>query len=452
MSRTLHLNVFIHGRGHHEAAWRHPRGTSASLTDIGYYEQIARISERGKFDSVFFADHLTLGKDVAHSARGGLEPLTTLAALAQRTEHIGLIATASSTYTEPYNLARQFASLDHISNGRVGWNIVTSWLKGAAANYGDTGQIDHDERYRRAFEYLDVVTKLWDSWADDARVDDPDSGVYVDFDRVRPTAHHGTYYHVEGALNIPRSPQGYPVLVQAGSSDAGRQFAATYAEAVFTAHLEQATAVEFRTDLRRRAAALGRDPEQLAVLPGLSPAIGSTEAEAKRLWTELNELTVPEVGLAHLSARFAGADFSHLPLDERLSPDDLPDPATVQGAQSRAELIHGLVRRERPTLRALLHTLAGGRGHYITAGTPEQIADVVEEWFRNGAADGFNIMPPILPAVLEDFVDQVVPELQRRGLFRREYTADTLRGHYGLSRPENRFFGEPGLPREQTAV
>ncbi|EIE98788.1 LLM class flavin-dependent oxidoreductase [Saccharomonospora glauca] len=452
MSRTLHLNVFIHGRGHHEAAWRHPRGTTASLTDISYYERIAVLAEQGKFDSVFFADHLTVGKDIGHSARGGLEPLTTLAALARATENIGLIATASSTYTEPYNLARQFASLDHISNGRVGWNIVTSWLKGAAANFGDTGQIDHDERYRRAFEYLDVVTKLWDSWADDARVDDPASGIYVDLERVRPIEHDGHYYHVKGALNIPRSPQGRPVLVQAGSSEAGRQFAATYAEAVFTAHLEKATAVQFRTDLRQRAKAVGRDPERLLVLPGLSPAIGSTEAEAQRLWTELNELTVPEVGLAHLSARFGGADLSHLSLDERLSPDDLPDPATVQGAQSRAELIRDLVARERPTLRALLHKLAGGRGHYITAGTPEQIADVVEDWFRDGAADGFNVMPPILPAVLEDFVEQVVPELQRRGLFRREYTARTLRGHYGLPRPESRFFGSSRTSEERVAV
>ncbi|ASR36378.1 monooxygenase [Prauserella marina] len=440
MSRTLHLNVFIHGRGHHEAAWRHPRAGSAPLTDIGFYEQIAAIAERGRFDSVFFADHLAIGSEVRHAARGALEPLTLLAALARATEHIGLIATASSTYTEPYNLARQFASIDHISGGRAGWNIVTSWLKATSANFGDSAQLGHDERYDRAFEYLDVVTKLWDSWADDAHVDDRHSGTYVDADRVRAIRHSGRYYQVAGALNVPRSPQGRPLLVQAGSSDKGRQFAATYAEAVFTAHLEKATAVEFSTDLKARAAALGRDPGHVLVLPGLSPAIGSTEAEAAALWDELNALTVPEVGLGHLSARFGGADLSHLSLDERLSPGDLPDPANVEGAQSRAELIHRLVASERPTLRALLHKLAGGRGHYITAGTPEQIADVIEDWFRSGAADGFNVMPPILPAVLTDFVEQVVPILQRRGLFRREYTESTLRGHYGLSRPENRFF------------
>ncbi|MEU6644702.1 LLM class flavin-dependent oxidoreductase [Saccharomonospora sp. NPDC046836] len=446
MSRTLHLNVFIHGRGHHEAAWRHPRASTSSLTDIAYYENIAALAERGKFDSIFFADHLAIGRDVEHAARGGLEPLTTLAALARATEHIGLIATASSTYTEPYNLARQFASLDHISGGRVGWNIVTSWLKATAANYGDSTQIGHDERYDRAFEYLDVVSKLWDSWADNARVDDPAAGTYVDIARVRPIKHQGRHYQVTGALNIPRSPQGRPLLVQAGSSDKGRQFAATYAEAVFTAHLEKDTALAFSADLKARAARLGRSPDHVLVLPGLSPVIGATEAEANRLWQELNELTVPAVGLAHLSARFGGADLSHLALDERLSTTDLPDPATVQGAQSRAELIHRLVERERPTLRSLLHTLAGGRGHFVTAGTPEQIADVIEDWFCSGAADGFNIMPPILPAVLEDFVEQVVPVLQQRGLFRRDYTERTLRGHYGLPRPENQYFATPAEP------
>lgn len=451
MTRTLHLNVFINGRGHHEAAWRHPRAGTAALTDIDYYERIARTAERGKLDSIFFADHLALGGDVEYAPRGGLEPLTTLAALARSTDHIGLIATASSSYTEAYNLARQFASLDHISGGRIGWNIVTSWLQSAGANFGDAEQIDHDERYERAFEFLDVVTKLWDSWADDARIDDPASGQYADPGKVRPIEHVGRYYRVAGALNVPRPPQGHPLLVQAGSSEQGRRFAATYAEAVFTAHLEKATALEFARDLRSRAAALGRSRGDILVLPGISPAIGSTEREARQLWTELNELTVPEVGIAHLSARFGGVDLSHLDLDEKLSPDDLPDPATVQGAQSRAQLIHGLVARQRPTLRALLHTLAGGRGHFITAGTPEQIADVITDWFTSGAADGFNVMPPILPAGLDDFVDHVVPVLQGRGLFRHEYTGSTLREHYDLARPRNRFFDTRGRPHRVPA-
>ncbi|TCP47884.1 FMN-dependent oxidoreductase (nitrilotriacetate monooxygenase family) [Tamaricihabitans halophyticus] len=443
MPATMHLNLFVHGRGHHEAAWRHSRASTAPLTDIAYYVDLALIAESGKFDSVFFADHLAVGSEIAHAARGGLEPLTTLAALAVATEHIGLIATASTSYTEPYNLARQFASVDHISGGRAGWNIVTSWLQSAAANYGDQQLLGHDERYARAFEYLDVVTKLWDSWADDARIDDAAYGIYADPARVRAVAHAGEHYRVAGPLNIPRPPQGYPLLVQAGSSPEGRRFAATHAEAVFTAHLEKATAVEFARDLRARAVEAGRSPESIRVLPGLSPAIGGTEHEAQRLWQELNELTVPEVGLAHLSARFGGVDLSHLDLDERLSADDLPDPRTVQAAQSRAELILRLVRRERPTLRSLLHTLAGARGHHITAGTPEQIADVIADWFHVGAADGFNIMPPVLPSGLTDFVAEVVPLLQQKGLFRTDYSASTLRGLYGLPRPANRLFDEP---------
>ncbi|WP_369822109.1 NtaA/DmoA family FMN-dependent monooxygenase [Saccharomonospora sp. CUA-673] len=362
MSRQLHLNVFIHGRGHHEAGWRHPRAGRTALTDIAHLAEIAQIAERGTFDSVFLADHLALGSEIEHAARGGLEPLTALAALSQVTTHIGLIGTASSSYTEPYNLARQFASLDHISGGRVGWNIVTSWLRAASANFGDNDLLGHDERYGRAFEYLDVVTKLWDSWADDARVDDVESGRYVDTSQVTRIAHDGEHYRVAGPLNIPRPPQGYPLLVQAGSSEHGRRFAARYAEAVFTAHLEKATAIEFATDLKTRAKDLGRDPDHVLILPGISPAVASTEAEAEALWDELNALTVPEVGLGHLSARFGGVDLSHLDLDSRLSPDDLPDPATVQAAQSRAELIHRLVSQQRPTLRELLHQLAGAAG------------------------------------------------------------------------------------------
>lgn len=441
MPRHLHLNLFIHGRGHHEAGWRHPRATTLALTDIEYFRQLALIAEAGLFDSVFLADALALGDDVKHVAKGSLEPITTLAALATATERIGLIATASTTYTEPFNLARQFASLDHISKGRIGWNIVTSWVQGAGPNFGHDRQIEHAERYARAFEFLEVVNKLWDSWADDAVLDDRGSGRYVDTARLRRIDHQGTYQKVAGPLNLPRSPQGRPVLVQAGSSEAGRQFAAQYAEAVFTAHLEKARAIDFYRDLKKRSAALGRTPERILILPGLSPVIGSTEEEARRTWKDLNELTDVQVGLARLSNRFGGADFSHLDLDAVLSVDDFPDPRTVQAAQSRTVVITSLVARERPTLRELLHQLAGARGHFTTAGTPEQIADIIEDWFKSGAADGFNIMPPVLPALLEDFIEHVVPLLQRRGLFRREYEGRTLREHYGLERPVNQFFG-----------
>jgi FMN-dependent oxidoreductase (nitrilotriacetate monooxygenase family) len=440
MSRQLHLNLFIHGRGHHETAWRHQGSTPLALTDIKYYQQLAQIAEAARFDSIFFADALAIGKEIEHVAQGGLEPLTTLAAVATATDKIGLVATASTTYTEPYNLARQFASLDHISGGRIGWNIVTSWVPGAGRNFGYDQQIEHAERYAQAYEFLDVVTKLWDSWSDDAVLDDRRRGRYADTSLIRPINHAGTYQKVAGPLNIPRSPQGRPVFVQAGSSTTGRRFAAQYAEAIFTAHLEKSSAIEFYSDIKSQAAALGRATDQILILPGLSAFIGSTEDEARRVWTELNELSAPEVGLARLSNRFGGHDFSHLDLDKRLSVDDLPDPHQVQTAQSRAQVIASFVARERPTLRQLLHSLAGARGHFTTAGTPEQIADLIEDWFTNGAADGFNVMPPILPAQLDVFSREVIPLLRRRGLFRTDYAGDTLRDHYGLDRPDSQFF------------
>jgi FMN-dependent oxidoreductase (nitrilotriacetate monooxygenase family) len=440
MSRSLHLNLFVHGRGHHETAWRHPSSTPRALTDIKYYQQLAQIAEDGLFDSVFLADHLSVGSEIAHVAKGVLEPLTTLAALATVTDKIGLIATASTTYTEPYNLARQFASLDHISGGRIGWNIVTSWLPDAGRNFGYDRLIEHAERYARADEFLDVVAKLWDSWADDAVLDDRRTGRYADVDRVRPINHSGEHYKVAGPLNIPRPPQGRPVLVQAGSSDTGKRFAAQYAEAIFTAHLEKSTAVEFYSDIKTQASALGRRPDQVLILPGLSAIIGSTEEEAQRAWRELNELSDPKVGLERLSNRFGGHDFSHLDLDRVLSVDDFPDPSKVQAARSRAQVITALVARERPTLRQLLHSLAGARGHFTVAGTPEQIADIIEDWFKSGAADGFNVMPPILPSLLKTFIDEVTPILQKRGLFRTEYEGSTLRDHYGLDRPPSQFF------------
>ncbi|MFT0861138.1 LLM class flavin-dependent oxidoreductase [Ancylobacter sp. G4_0304] len=443
MSRKLHLNLFVHGRGHHETAWRHPASTRRALTDIDYYRELARTAEKGLFDSLFLADALAVGDEVSHAAKGGLEPITTLAAVAGATERIGLIGTVSTTYTEPYNLARQFASLDHISHGRAGWNIVTSWVPGAGPNFGYDHQIEHGERYERAYDFLDAVTKLWDSWADDAVLDDREGGRYADTSRVKKINHAGPYHKVAGPLNVPRSPQGRPVYVQAGSSTAGRRFAAQYAEAVFTAHLEKATAVAFYADLKGQAVGLGRRADQILVLPGISAVIGSTEAEAKRLQRDLDELSDPKVGLERLSGRFGGHDFSHLDLDKVLTLADLPDPATVQTAQSRAHVIAALVEREKPTLRQLLHSLAGARGHFAMAGTPEQVADLIEDWFRSGAADGFNVMPPILPALLETFIDEVVPLLQKRGLFRTEYEADTLRGHYGLERPGSQFFDAP---------
>jgi hypothetical protein len=444
MTRQIHLNLFIHGRGHHEAAWRHPGASAMALTDIRYYTDLAQRAEAGLFDSVFLADSLTVGEDLANAPRAWLEPVTLLAALAGATRRIGLIATCSTTYTEPFNLARQFASIDHISGGRVGWNIVTTWAAGAAGNYGGQGPLTHAERYVRAEEYMAVVKALWDSWSDDAVIDDRASGVYARLDGVRVAGHRGEYYQVAGPMNMPRGPQGRPVFVQAGSSETGRQFAARHAEAVFTAQMEKATARDFYADLKRHVVREGRDPAHVKVLPGISPVIGGTEAEAQRIAADLNDLSDPEVGRKRLSGRFGGHDFSHLPLDRPLAPEDFPDPATVEASRSRTEVIVGLVRREKPTLRQLLAYLAGARGHFVTTGTPEQIADLMEDWFRDGAADGFNLMPPVLPLMLDVFIAEVVPLLQRRGLFRTEYSGETLRAQYGLPRPDLRFVAGPG--------
>jgi FMN-dependent oxidoreductase (nitrilotriacetate monooxygenase family) len=437
--RQLHLNLFIQSRGHHEASWRHPASSPRALSDIAYYRDVTERAEAGLFDSIFLADQLALADTAAQAGTTWLEPITALGALAASTSRIGLIATASTTYSEPFNLARQFASLDHISSGRVGWNIVTSWLAAAARNYGSAGQVSHADRYARGEEFVAVVKALWDSWADDAVLDDRAGGHYARADRIRPIDHAGEHYAVAGPLNMPRGPQGRPVFVQAGSSETGRRFAARHAEAVFTAQMEKATAQEFYADLKRLVVAEGRAPDQALILPGLSPVIAGTETEAKRMARELSDLTDPEVGRRRLSGRFGGHDFSHLPLDKPLALEDFPDPGTVEAARSRTEVIVGLVRREKFTLRQLLAYLAGARGHYTTAGTPEQIADLIEDWFNTGAADGFNVMPPLLPVMLDVFVAEVIPLLQKRGLFRTAYEGSTLREHFGLARPENRF-------------
>jgi FMN-dependent oxidoreductase (nitrilotriacetate monooxygenase family) len=434
----IHLNVFVHTTGHHEASWRYPGAQPERIGDVRYYQEIAATAERGKLDSVFLGDHLALAS-VKYRAEGRFDPMMLLAALAVSTTQIGLIGTASTTYTEPYNLARQFASLDHLSRGRAGWNIVTTWVADVAANYGLPKPLPHAERYARATEYLEVVTKLWDSWQDDAHRIDRDAGIYVDPSRVHAIEHAGPYFKVHGALNVPRPPQGRPVLVQAGSSDDGRAFGAKYAEVIFTAQRELADAQAFYADMKRRAAAFGRDPDALLILPGLSPIVASTTAEARAIQQQLDDLTVPALGLKALSSIFDGADFTTLPLDEPVALDAFPDPATLVNSQSRAQLIIDLARRERPTLRRLLQRMAHARGHRVVLGTPEEVVDQMLDWVEHDAADGFNIVPPVLPQSLTDFVDQVVPLLQKRGVFRRDYEGTTLREHYGLVRPESRY-------------
>ncbi|CAL9568295.1 Nitrilotriacetate monooxygenase component A [Streptomyces sp. enrichment culture] len=436
--RTLHLNAFLMNAGHHDAAWRHPGSSPERVTDLRYFQELALTAERGLLDSVFLADGLALWGKARHNALGGFEPLTLLSAVAAVTQRIGLIATASTTFNEPYHLARKFASLDHISGGRAGWNIVTSGTADEARNFGREEHPEHRLRYERAAEFLEVATRLWDSWEDGAVVLDKERGVYADTDRIHPAAHRGEHFGVAGPLNVPRPPQGHPLLVQAGSSEDGREFAARYAEAVFTAQQTLADAQAFYRDLKSRAARYGRSGDDIVVLPGIAPVIGSTEAEAKALERELTDLQVPEYGLAQLSGML-GVDLAGLPLDGPLP--DLPEERDINGNKSRFTLVAELARREDLTLRELIARLGAGRGHRVYAGTPEQIADQLEEWFTGGAADGFNIMAPVLPTGLTDFVDHVVPELQRRGLFRTAYEGGTLREHYGLPRPANRYAG-----------
>ncbi|SCK56828.1 FMN-dependent oxidoreductase, nitrilotriacetate monooxygenase family [Streptomyces sp. WMMB 714] len=352
----------------------------------------------------------------AYASRFRLEPLTWLSAVAAATERIGLIGTASTTYTQPYNLARLFASLDHLSAGRAGWNIVTTGAPQAAANFGLDAHPVHAERYERARDFLEAVTKLWDSWEDDALVADRAGGLFADTDRIHAVDHEGPLVRVKGPLNIPRSPQGRPVYVQAGSSPDGRALAARYAEAVFTAHQTPESAQEFYADLKGRAARLGRDPGQLLVLPGISPFVASTEAEARRLHEEFNSLTQPEYSL-ELLHRLLGIRLSQEELDGPV-PRELIGTEGERGDHSRFRLVLGIIEREELTVRQLLHRLAGARGHRVIAGTPEQVADQLQQWFEQGAADGFNVMPPWLPGGFEVFADEVVPILRRRGLFR----------------------------------
>ncbi|MEV5172229.1 LLM class flavin-dependent oxidoreductase [Streptomyces flaveolus] len=437
-ARQLHLNAFLMNTGHHEASWRLPESDPHAHVELSHYVRLARTAERGTFDSLFLADGPQLWSNLAQRPAGALEPLTLLTALATATEHIGLIATASTSYNSPYNLARRFASLDIVSGGRAGWNIVTTAGKEAARNFGLDEEPPHAERYARAAEFLDVALKLWDSWEDDAIVADKAAGVWGDDNKIHPPRHRGTYFSVAGPLNVPRTPQGYPLLVQAGSSEDGKAFAARYAEAVFTAQQTLAGAQAFYADLKSRAALAGRDPGHLKVLPGIVPVLGSTEAEARAAERLLEDHIVYEHGVDRLE-NLLRLPAGTLELDGPL-PADLPPESAIEGAKSRYTLVVELARRDRLTVRELIGRLGGGRGHLTIAGTPEQVADRIETWFTRGAADGFNVMPAVLPSGLDAFVEHVVPRLRARGLLRAEYgPRQTLRERYGLPRPANQY-------------
>jgi len=432
-ARQLHLNINILHSGFVPSAWRLPEADPYAFADVRHYVRVARIAEAAKLDAVFLADNASIADQIDFRPITALEPTVLLASIAAATTHIGVIGTASTSYNEPYNIARRFATLDHVSAGRAGWNIVTTADAGSAQNFGLDAVPDHGRRYARASEFADVVKALWDSWADDAFVGDKASGVFADVSRIQPIAHRGEFFQVQGPLNLPRTPQGRPVLIQAGASADRRELAARHAEAVFSASQSFEESLAYGRELKSRAAALGRGPDAVKVLAGLTTVIAGTEAEALRRRDELVALIPWRYSLKRLAGTL-GISADRLQLDRRL-PDDLPLPAQGQGNHTffLATLAHA--RRHGSTVRQLIHELAGGGGHRVIVGTPEQVADDIERWFRGGAADGFNLMPDALPDGLEAFTEGVVPILQRRGLFRTEYQGTTLRDHLGLARP-----------------
>lgn len=440
-AKQLKLGAFLMSSGHHLAAWRYPDAPADGGLSFQHFRQIAQTAERGKFDMIFFADGVAVrdrGQTNEVLSRAGhlvhFEPLTLLSALSVVTERIGLAATVSTTFNEPFHLARKFASLDYLSGGRAGWNLVTSATEAEAKNFNRDKHMEHGLRYQRAREFVEVVTKLWDSWDDDAFVRDKASGIYFEPDKLHIPDHKGEHFSVRGPLNVARPPQGYPVIIQAGSSEDGKNLAAQTAEVIFTAQQTLAEGQEFYADVKGRLAQYGRSPDDLKIMPGVFPVIGRTEQEARDKFEQIQNLIDPQVGLALLSGLLSGADLSSYPLD-----GPLPDLPETNLAKSRLQLLSNLAQRESLTIRQLYLAIAGARGHRQLLGTPSQIADQLEEWFVNDAADGFNIMPPYLPGGLDEFVDLVIPELQRRGLFRTEYEGHTLREHLGLPRPVNQF-------------
>ncbi|WP_122446474.1 LLM class flavin-dependent oxidoreductase [Pseudomonas viridiflava] len=436
-ARQMKLGAFLMATGHHVAAWRHPDVPADAGLDFKHYRHLAQVAEAAKFDALFVADSVAAatGDIASRMARSDhFEPLTLLSALSAVTDHIGLIATATTTYNEPYHVARKFASLDHLSGGRAGWNLVTSDAAAEAQNFGRSEHVGHAERYSRAREFYEVVTGLWNSWADDAFTRDKASGQYYDPAKVQELNHQGEHFSVKGPLNVARSPQGQPVVVQAGSSEVGRDLAAQTAEVVFTAQTSLASAQAFYADIKGRLAAYGRSADSLKIMPGVLIVVAESEALAREKFESFQDLVEPEVGVALLGRMLGNFDLSGYPLD-----GPLPAlPLTDSGQRSRQKLLTELAEREHLNLTQLGRRIAGGRGHYSLIGTPEQVADELQTWFEQGAADGFNVLVPHLPGGLEDVARLLVPELQRRGLFRTEYEGTTLRENLGLQRSINR--------------
>ncbi len=438
--RKMRLGMSIRGIGYHPAAWRHPDVPADGTLRFEHYARNAQAAERGKCDMIFFADGIGIRERDAPRgslARSGyeiveMEPMTLLPALAVVTKHIGLVTTASTTYNEPYHIARKFATLDLISNGRAGWNMVTSWSEAEAKNFNREEHIDYDTRYERAAEFVEVVRGLWDSWEPDAFLFDKRSGQFFDEAKAHTLNHKGKYFSVRGPLNVAGMPQGHPVLVQAGASDQGREIAAATADVVYAIHSTFEPAKAYYADVKRRMAAYGRDQDDLKIMPALRPIVGRTAAEARAKFDRLQELLDPLVGLARLHGTFG--DLSGYDLDGPV-PLDALGPRELR---SISEQLLAQVRQENMTIRQLYEQVAG-KGGFCLIGTAESIVDEMQYWFENGACDGFNITPTHLPGGCEDFVDMVTPELQRRGLFRTEYEGKTLRENLGLKPAVNRY-------------
>jgi FMN-dependent oxidoreductase (nitrilotriacetate monooxygenase family) len=437
-TRRLRLGAFMRPVSLHTAAWRYPGAFPDANFNFEHIKRFAQTLERGRIDAFFMADHLAvLNMPMDALKRSAtptsFEPMTLLPALAMVTKHLGLVATGSTTYDEPYHVARRFASLDHLSGGRAGWNVVTTSNPDASRNFGREDHLEHGERYARAREFIDVVTGLWDSWADDAFIRDVEHGIYFDPDRLHVLDHKGKYLAARGPLNIARPIQGWPVIVQAGASEAGRQLAAETAEAVFTAQGNLEAGQRFYADVKGRMERLGRDPEHMKILPGCMMYVADSLDEARANRARLDSLVHYDSAIASLSIAL-GHDAS------RFDPDaPLPEIPESNASKSGRERAIDLARREHMTVRQLAQRL-GGHGGLAMLGTPKMIADQMEEWLVTRGSDGFTLQFPYLPQGLDAFIDRVVPELQRRGIFRREYEGATLRENLGLPRPENRFF------------
>ncbi|QJD87686.1 LLM class flavin-dependent oxidoreductase [Cohnella herbarum] len=431
--KQLKLGAIIHGVGGNVSAWRHPEVPVDASVNFRFYTKQAQIAEEGKFDLVFIADGLYINEKSIPHFLNRFEPLTILSALAAVTTKIGLVGTLSSSYSEPFTVSRQFGSLDHISGGRAGWNVVTSPLEGSALNYGKPEHPSHDERYKIAEEFLDVARGLWDSWEDDAFIRDKESGVFFDPSKLHRLNHKGKYFSVQGPLNIARSKQGHPVIFQAGSSESGKALAAKGADAVFTGHENIEEAKRFYKDVKDRAVANGRSRDDIAILPGVGPIVGKTEEEAERKYLEFANLVTIDKALEYLGRFFEHHDFSQYPLDEPFP--ELGDLGS-NSFRSGTDKIKQTAKEQNLTLRQVAIRTATPRSEFI--GTPEKIANLLQQWHEEEAADGF-IIYSSTPEALRDFVEEVVPILQERGIYRTEYEADTLRGNLGLPIPVNRY-------------